>query len=406
VRSYTKVDKLRIAQTNKYNVFGCLLREGPINRAAIAKRTDLSVPTIMAITGELLEKGAVRSLGKGESSAGKPPEMLEAVPEAFYVAGVDLGRTAVRLVVNNAAAREVLCYTEATGDPFPEDVFIARLEKLIRSRLAALGGAGDRVLGAGVAMPGLIESGTGRVLISPDFGWKDVPLQENLGGKLPFRVLVRNSNHALALNESSRRGDEYKATFCVNLGYGIGAALVVGEELYSGAGGTSGELGHSVVEKNGPLCKCGNSGCLESVASGEAIARQASTVVAHHGRSKMAELCGGDPSKLDAGMVFQAAEAGDRGAQKIIAAAADYIGMGLSTAVNVLDPDRVILCGGLMKNGPSFLDMIRSGMEDHIMPRSDRKLEVTAGTLEEFSTAQGACRALMNVLWAERALPI
>jgi predicted NBD/HSP70 family sugar kinase len=219
-------------------------------------------------------------------------------------------------------------------------------------------------------------------------------------------VLVRNSNHALALNESSFEVDDYKASFCVNLAYGIGAALIIGDELYAGAGGTGGELGHSVVEKGGPLCKCGNSGCLESVASGEAIARQAAAIVAHHGNSKIAELCGGDTTKIDASMVFRAAGEGDEAALKIVSTAADYIGIGLSTAVNVFDPDRVILCGGLMRNGPFFLEKIRESMEEHVMPHSGRRLELMVGKGGEYSTAQGACRALLNTFWADHVLPI
>lgn len=406
MRSYAKVDKTKIARTNKYNVFSCIVREGPINRAAVAKRADLSVPTVMAITGELLEKGAIRSIGKGGAGAGKPPEMLEINSAFFHVIGLDIGRTTIRLAVNDAAGQQVFSYAEATGDPFPEDDFISRLAVLVKSLLSSRRIGRKSILGAGVAMPGLIESGSGRVIVSPDFGWKDIPLQEKLQKALPFPALVRNSNHALALNESALAGEDSRAAFCVNLAYGIGAALVAGDELYAGAGGTSGEIGHSVVEKGGPLCKCGNSGCLESVASGEAIARQAAAIVAHHGGSKITELSGGDISKIDARMVFQAAEDGDEAAGKIIAAAADYIGMGLSTAVNVLDPDRLILCGGLMKNGPFFFEKICRSLEEHIMPHSGRRLEISTGKGGEYSTARGASRALLNEFWASQNLPI
>jgi predicted NBD/HSP70 family sugar kinase len=360
----------------------------------------------MAITGELIEKGFIRSIGKGESSAGKPPEMLEVIPAAFYIIGVDLGRTAIRIVVNDALSHQAFCHKEVMGDPFPADEFIARLKKLMFRIIKSFQKEGAKILGAGIAMPGLIESGTGMVINSPDFGWSDVPLRAALAKDLPFPVMIRNSNHALALNENGEDGDGYKSTFCINLGYGIGAALVIGDELYSGAGGASGELGHSVVEKDGPLCKCGNSGCLEAMASGEAIARQAQAVVAHHSKSKMAELCGGDPAKLEARMVFEAAAAGDESAEKILNVAADYIGIGLSTAVNVLDPDRVILCGGLVKNGPAFFDRIKARMDQHVMPRPGRRLNVMLGTKGEYSAAQGACKALINSFWAERALPI
>jgi predicted NBD/HSP70 family sugar kinase len=220
-------------------------------------------------------------------------------------------------------------------------------------------------------------------------------------------VLVKNSTQALAVNESHALGtDEIQTTFCVNLGYGIGAAIISGETLYDGAGGISGELGHCVVDRDGPLCKCGNRGCLEAVASGEAIARQAQTIISHHARSNIAELCGGDASRIDAKMVFEAAKAGDEPALKITNYAAVNIGIGVSMAVNILDPDRVVICGGLMRSDPDFLDKIKVSMEEHLVTKANRSIILTRGTVDEYSTAIGASRVLTNTLWARRTLPI
>jgi predicted NBD/HSP70 family sugar kinase len=405
---YRKMDKLQIAQINKYNTLRCLIRESPINRAAIAKRTDLSIPTVMSIIDDLFEKNVVRSIGKGESSGGKPPEMLEIVPDRFYYIGVDIGRTAIRVVANNFISRQIVCLQESTGETLPEKQFVDRLCRLILRIYDQLGVEKERVLGVGVAMPGLIENEMGAVLFSPDFEWNNIPLRAWLQDALPFPIIVENSNRALALNESYISGEEDYAhiTFSVNLGYGIGAGLVIGEDLYTGASGTSGEIGHIIISREGPLCKCGNIGCLEAVASGEAIAREAQRVVAEGVSVKITELCGGDVNKIDAKLVFKAAEAGDERALAIIDTAAEYIGIGLSMAINILDPDRVILCGGLMKNGPRFFDKIKVGMEKHKMRQAGRCMVMSVGAKGEYSTANGACRVLANTLWWRRALPI
>jgi predicted NBD/HSP70 family sugar kinase len=402
-----KLNQFQIAQTNKYNVFRCLVREGPINRAAIAKRLDISIPTVMAIVEDLFEKKVIRSVGKGESGVGKQPEILAIEPDCFYTVGVDIGRSALRIVVNNLAGAEAASMKEPTGDPFPEKQFITYVKRLMLRFAKKLGIEPGRILGAGFAMPGLIEKGSGKVIMAPDFGWRDIPLQDWLQAGIPYPALVKNSTQALAVNETSVVWtDEIHTTLCVNLGYGIGAAIITGEDLYEGTGGISGELGHCVVDRDGPLCKCGNSGCLEAVASGEAIARQAQTIIAHHGRSKMAEFRGTQAVGIDAKMVFDAAKAGDATALKITNSAAENIGLGLSTAVNLLDPDRVLLCGGLMRNGPDFLDRIKASMEEHLTAKTDRGLVLQAGTRDEYSTAKGASRVLMNTLWARRALPI
>lgn len=408
MQKYSKMDKMQIAQTNKYNVLRCLIKEGPINRAAIAKRTDLSIPTIMSITDDLLENNVIRSIGKGESSGGKRPEMLEIIPERFYYIGVDIGRTAVRVVAINAVGEQIVSLQEPTGDPFPEKEFTSRLSSLVLQASEKLDANKENIMGVGIAMPGLIEYETGNVLFSPDFSWRDVPLQEWLQEMLPFPVLVENANRALALNESYTTGDDEIAhtTFCVNLGYGIGAALVMGERLYVGASGTSGEIGHITVNKDGPLCKCGNRGCLEAVASGEAIARQARDAVSNGIQTQIEQAANGDITRIDAKMVFDAAKAGDYTAQLIVDLAAEYIGVGLAMAINVLDPDRIVLCGGLVKNGDFFLDKIHNSVQKHKMKQAGRHVIVSPGTKGEYSTANGACRALANTLWWQRKLPI
>ncbi|MDR2476827.1 MAG: ROK family transcriptional regulator [Treponema sp.] len=406
MQQYKKMDAFQVAQTNKYNVIRCLIREGPINRAAIAKRISLSIPTVMLITEDLLQKQVIRSIGKGESSGGKPPEMLEIIPDRFYYIGVDIGRTTIRAVAANAISQQVAYIQESTGDPSREREFVDRLGRIVLQLADSLKTTVDRILGAEIAMPGLIEPGTGNVLFSPDFGWNNIPLKAWLGEKIPFPITVENANRALAVNESYIPGESHThTTFVVNLGYGIGAALVMGEQLYTGASGTSGEIGHITVMPGGPLCHCGNAGCLEAVASGAAIAAQGKALSALKA-SPLFALSGGVPDRVDAKMVFQAAEAGDRAALKIIDSAAEYIGIGLATAINVLDPDRLVLCGGLMKNGPAFFAKINGSIEKHRMRQAGRALIISPGVWGDLSTANGACRVLANNLWWNQELPV
>lgn len=407
---YAKIDKAQMAQANKYNVLKCLMRETPINRAAIARKTELSIPSVMTITDDLLASGIIAPGGKGESTGGKRPELLELVPDRLFYIGVDVGRTMVRVVGIDLACQVRFSCREETGDPFPERAFVDRLCRLVERAAQALGEP-EKLMGVGIAMPGLIERETGRVLFSPDFEWKDVPLQDWMGERLPYRVLVENANRALALNEvwalQTGEGAGDHTTLCVNLGHGIGGALVMGEsDIYCGSSGTSGEIGHITVDKNGPLCACGNAGCLEAMAGGEAIARQARDTVACGIDSQIAVLSGGAPQRVDARVVFEAAKAGDDTAKSILDRAAEYIGIGLATAINLLDPDWVVLCGGLMKNGPGFLEDIRRNTLRHKMRQAGRRVDIRCGTLEEYSTAVGACRVIANELWRRRELPV
>jgi predicted NBD/HSP70 family sugar kinase len=361
----------------------------------------------MFITEGLLKNNFIRSLGKGASSGGKPPEMLEIVPERFFYIGLDIGRTAIRAAAVNAVSRQAACLQEPTDNPIPEKQFVDRIGRLILKTAGQLKTENDKILGVGIAMPGRIEKESGAVLFSPDFGWNNIPLQEWLGAAIPFPVMVENANRALALNEVFLMGEDAShTTFAVNLGYGIGAALVIGEELYTGASGTSGEIGHITAAPGGPLCRCGNKGCLEAVASGAAIASQGKKICHSRKSSKIRELAGGDSGKVDAELVFRAAELGDKDAAAIVDSAAEYIGIGLSMAINVLDPDRLVLCGGLMRNGPAFFEKIKTSIAAHRMRQAGRAVVISAGKGGEYSTANGACRVLSNSLWWNRQLPV
>jgi predicted NBD/HSP70 family sugar kinase len=407
-----KLNQFQIAQTNKYNVFRCLVREGPINRSAIAKRMGLSIPTVMAIVDDLFVKQIIRSEGKAGNGIGKQPEILAVEGGCYYCVGVDIGRSTIRIVVYDAAGKLIGSMKEPTGDPLPEKTFVDHVKKLMLRFAKKLKIESGRILGAGFAMPGLIELGTGSVIFAPDFGWKDIPLRQWLQTGLSFPIIVKNSTQAMAVNETYRSGmglgaaGEKHATLCVNLGYGIGAAIIYGEKIYDGTGGISGELGHCLVDPDGPLCKCGNRGCLEALSSGEAIARQGREEAVRFPQSLIMKNCGGDVSKLDAKTVFDAAGAGDSHAQKIVNKAAGYIGAGISTAVNILDCNRVVICGGLMRNGPFFLDAIKAAMEEHLVARAGRDLVLSAGTDDEYSAAKGASKVLVDTLWGRRELPI
>lgn len=158
-------DRYRAAPTNKSNVMRTIILEGPISRAALAKRVGLSLPSVMTITENLINRGLVRAVGKGKSSGGKPPELLSVVPESEYYMGVDIGRGTIRLVLMNLAQKVVYGTMVETGEVQPVEAFVDWLCERIQSSLLESGVALDRLAGVGVAMPGLIERDTGHILL-------------------------------------------------------------------------------------------------------------------------------------------------------------------------------------------------------------------------------------------------
>jgi len=405
---YLKNDRQKMSLSPKGYVMRCILQEGPINRAAIAKRTSLSIPSVMTITDDLISRGLVQAVGKGESRGGKRPELLSVVPESEYYIGVDIGRGSVRLVILNLSRNVVYGTKEDTGEVHPEEAFADRLCALILRSIEESGVDTAKLVGIGIAMPGLIEQETGHVLFSPDFDWNDIPLQSWLQRKLPYPVLVENANRALALAESDDTQSTGKqagnSALCVNIGHGIGAALVQDGRLYYGSSGTSGEIGHITVSKDGPLCACGNSGCLEAMASGDAIAQQARDAVRSGIPTALRTLCEHSLENINAKMVFDAAAVGDMVALSIVDKATDYIGIGLAMAINILDPDRIVLCGGLTKNGPAFFDRVVKSTSKRQMRQAGRHVTISVGKKGDYGTAIGAALIIPYNGWRVPAL--
>ena len=223
---------------------------------------------------------------------------------------------------------------------------------------------------------------------------------------LPFQVIVENANRVQASWEVFRDQENNDLTvLCVGLGYGIGGGLLQAGNLYYGASGTSGEVGHiPVSDDREAKCTCGNYGCLEAVASGAALARKARHLVARGEDALLLQMCEGDLERLEAKMVFAAARMGDENARRMIDETAEFIGVALAACINLLDPDRIYLCGGMMKNGPEFLEKIRACTLRKQMHNAGRRVVILQGDPDEWNVARGAAQVVPYYDWKKESL--
>lgn len=391
---------------NKRNVLNCIEDNQPINRSAIAQMVGLSIPAVMSITDELLEHGMIQSIGRIGSGVGKHPEQFTICGEHFRYVGVDVGRINTRVVITGQDGEVLVSTNKPTKDAEEPEKCIEYLCEQVRETLKKSTVDEKTIVGICIAMPGLIESDTGTVIFSPDFGWKDVPLEKWVQEILePFHVIVRNANRAQARWETRPGSNNKESTiFCVGLGYGIGSGIISNGEVYYGSSGTSGEIGHIIVNPNGPVCLCGNNGCLEAVSSGRAIAEQAKEIVKNNGDTVIRKLCNNDPENITAKTVFEAAVLQDEIAMHLIDQAAKYIGIALATAINMLDPDTIYLCGGMMKNGDDFLNRIKKYTRERQMHLAGRHVAIRPGSKDELNVAKGATLMIQDSGWEFEAL--
>lgn len=391
-------NKQKMAQLNKSRVLDLIRTSSPINRAEIAKLTELSIPTVMRMTEEMENAGLIRSLGRGESTGGKPPEMLEFVPDAYYVIGTDIGRKRVKSVIMDMNA--AILYEESMDTLGTEAAygFLDRVAGMISQLIEKSRIPKNRFLGLGIGMPGLLDLEKGTVVFSPNFGWKDVNLVVRFEERLHMPVLLENANRALALGEKwFGISKAYKEVLTVNLGFGIGAAIIEDNHLIRGSFGNNGEFGHMVLKKDGPLCSCGNYGCLESLSSGYAISKKAKEeIIIHKRESSIPSYVGGDFEKIEAVHVFEAARNGDKLAEDILDEAITYLGIGLANCSNLLDPDMIVLSGGLTKASDYFMKSLVAVFKDYCMKTTEEHVKIRIGSLKEDGTAIGAATLVLQ----------
>jgi glucokinase len=258
--------------------------------------------------------------------------------------------------------------------------------------LAQAGLRQEDIAGIGVGFAGHVHGQKGVVLTSSNLpAWDRYPLRDHLQEQVKIPVILENDSNCAAWAEyrfGAGRGSRYLCYVTFSTGYGLG--IVIDGKLYTGATGTAGEIGHTVVDPDGPLCSCGKRGCVMSYACGIAISRMACERVRRGEPTLLRELSGSAPDHISGEVVAEAARRGDQVAQEILKIAGRYFGIGLSTVVQILNPDRIIIGGGLAKIGPPLMDSCLQALNENIHPVLVGSAEILYSELWEEAGVRGA----------------
>jgi glucokinase len=277
--------------------------------------------------------------------------------------GVDAGGTKVEalLVDVNGGGRILdrrLAQTPATDAEATTRTIVALARQLMEGR--------NDVSAVGVGAAGMVDRG-GVMRFAPNVAWREVPLAEMVQSGVGLPTLVDNDANVAAWGEFRfGAGRGCNDMLLVTVGTGIGGGIVAGGKLFRGGHGFAGEIGHVIVEPNGPLCGCGNLGCWEQVASGRAIGRLGREAAQEHPESLIVELAGGDASAVTGLAVTAAAMKGDPVAVGILAEVGRRLGEGIAGLVNILDPDKVVIGGGVIEAGELILEPARRSFVDSV----------------------------------------
>lgn len=315
-------------------------------------------------------------------------------------AAIDLGGTNVRAIVadleGNVFGEDIRSSRAIEGLDITLDTMVASLEGACARAAASVGD----LLAVGIASPGAVDSAKGIVSEAPQLiGWNDVPLTKIMSERLGTPVWLENDANAAALGENcygAGRGSKHMLYITVSTG--VGGGIIINGELYRGTRGAAGELGHVSIDLNGPLCGCGGRGCLESLASGTAIARRGREIIESGEAPWLAEVAARE-TRLPADMIAEAAAGGDEVSLKIFKEMGMYLGVALAGFVNVFNPEAILIGGGVARSADLFMPEARRVMEERAMraPLEDVRLGLAelgdrAGSLGMIARLQDAVR--------------
>lgn len=282
-----------------------------------------------------------------------------------YIVGVDLGGTSINVGVVSTDGATVLGLrsmpTESDrGAKFVVDRMIEMIKASMAEAQVEAGISDGGILGIGLGAPGPLDRVTGTVIESPNLGWRNFPLRDLIANAVGLEAVLDNDANAAALGEWwVGAGHNVDTLVGITLGTGIGGGIVLSGRVFHGAGGIAGEIGHTTIDSTGRKCKCGNYGCLEAYASGPAIAARAIEGLESGEISTLAELAGGNLADVTAETVFEAIVSGDEYAREVMRDTAHFLGIGIANVINVLNPEMVVISGGVTRAGDYLFEPLR-----------------------------------------------
>ena len=387
---------LKKSTRQKFEIVNLIRHKGPISRLALSEAFGIALPTVSALVKDLQAAGLVTSRGFKKSTGGRPPELLTISGDYGVVIGAEVsyGRIASGLV--DTSGKVVAERVDGETVALDANAALAALEESVNSVLSNL--AGRKLLGAGIGVSGIIADGN---RVSRQFPgskeWTSMPLADWFERRFGARPTLMNDVSAAALGEarSGAWGGEPDMLY-LHVGRGIAAGVILKGQVYRGATGNAGEVGHFVVRTDGPICYCGNRGCLESVASPDAIVSQCREAIHRGSLSLVAQRVGRDLNALSIKDIFGAAREGDRLSTTLLEEAGSHIGRTAAHIVNLLNPSVLVLGGILAGERSPFVESIERAFRATVLPALRDATRLGVSQLMERACVVGAAEEALD----------
>lgn len=394
---------LPVLSQTEVTALDLIRKSGPLSRTGLSEVLETSRASVTSIVGSLLEADVLVEVGQGKSEGGRPPMLLDVNSALGYIAGVDIGATSVDLALADFKGQVLERYAEPADVRDDPVQMLSRINRLLDAMLERRGSTPADLVGVGIGVPGPVQFSSG-VLIAPPLMpmWEGYPIKKFISKHFPnARPVVDNDVNIMAIGEQhAGAGVGLKDFLFIKIGTGIGCGIVTGGSVYRGSDGCAGDIGHICVDYNGPICHCGNPGCLEYMAAGPAIANKGRQAAESGQSDFLAQRLEENHGRLTARDVGDAAAAGDRTAIEIIRQSGRMIGGVLAGLVNFYNPQAVFIGGGVSNIGHQLLSTIRQATLRRATALSTRTLRIDYSRLGEDAGVKGAIWLAMEHVFA------
>jgi glucokinase-like ROK family protein len=388
----------RTLTRDEQQVLSVVGRSGTLSRAEVQERLGMSRATVAGVVGQLVERGILTEAGIGDSEGGRRPQLFARNGGFGFVVGVDIGATSIDIALADFNNRIVERYGEAADVRESPELLLTRVGDLILELLARHTATANQVLAIGIGVPGPVNFEEG-VLSAPPLMplWEAFSIRDFMRRRFPAAgVVIDNDVNVMAMGEARAGAAQGIDNFLyLKIGTGIGCGIISAGQIHRGRDGAAGDVGHICIDYNGPICHCGNAGCLEIMAAGPAIAARGRDA-AESGKSDFLARRLMENGELSAADVGDAAKAGDRAANEIVNLTGKMIGGMVAGLVNFFNPHLIYIGGGISNLGNRFLSAIHQAVLRRSTALATRHLRIEFSPLGADAGVMGAIALAME----------
>lgn len=390
---------------NRFKILHTIRAHKLISRVDITKTTGLSQATVTGITASLIDEGLLLEKRPGASEGGRPPILIALNPDGAYAVGVYLSISQINVVIIDLEATIRASYEmPLEKQKYAPEAIADKIVQAVQECMWQANFSRIEISGIGIGLPGLVDCHTGLIRFLPDYQWENVNLRDIVQRKIDHPTYIENSANSLTLAEQwfgeGRGVDNF---IVVTLEYGVDMGIMINGQLYRGHKGTAGEFGHTTVDPDGPLCRCGKKGCIGAIVGNNAILREAEAA------AQKGEWKPHNPDDITIEEVISAAREGTPCLRNIFARAGRVLAIGLSNLILIFNPAKIIISGRGVQAGDLLFDTLDKTIPQYTSSRTNGDAEMVIKGCDQNAYARGSGTVVLQDIFkspANRVVPL